>query len=209
MVGCFAKARALAAEQKRIFEDLGQRFMAARFAFAIGSVEILAEDLPAAEREFLAGYDLFAAMGEHSQSLSFSAMIARVVYDQGRYEEAELWVETAEAGSKENVPFGARPLLSRTVHAKVLARGGDFERAEALARRTLQEHKGSDEIEERAVMLMDLAEILVLAERREDAVPVVEEATRLYDQKGHLIGARKTRGFMDQLQSRQSAAGAR
>ena len=148
-------------------------------------------------------------MGEHAQSLSFSTMIARVMYDRGRYGEAEQWVETAVAGPKENLPFGARPLLSRTVYAKVLARGGEFERAEALARRTLHEHKGSDEIEERAVMLMDLAEILVLAERREDAVPVVEEATGLYDRKGHLLGARKTRRFMNQLLSPQSAAGTR
>jgi DNA-binding SARP family transcriptional activator/tetratricopeptide (TPR) repeat protein len=209
MAGRFSRARALAAQQKRIFEDLGQRFMAARFAFAIGSVEILADDLPAAELEFCAGYELFADMGEQSQSLTFAAMIARVVYDQGRYEEAQLWAEAAAAATESNAPVRTRPWLSRTVHAKLLARGGELERAEALARTALADHDASDEIEEHAVMLMDLAEILVLADRPDDAVPVVEQATRLYDRKGHLVSARKTRAFMQQLASARSTTGAR
>jgi DNA-binding SARP family transcriptional activator len=209
MAGRFSRARALAAEQKTIFEDLGQRFMAARFAFAIGSVEILADNPAAAEREFRAGYDLFAGMGERSQSLVFAAMISRVVYDQGRYEEAELWAETAAASPKLNASVRSRPLFSRMVHAKVLARGGEFQRAEALARAALDEQKGSDEIEERAVMLMDLAEILALADRAGEAVPVAEEAKRLYDRKGHLVSARKARAFLDRLASARSITGAR
>jgi DNA-binding SARP family transcriptional activator/tetratricopeptide (TPR) repeat protein len=209
MAGRFPKAHALAARQKRIFADLGLRFMAARFAFAIGSVEILAGDFEAAEREFRAGYELFAAMGEQSQSLTFAAMISRVVYDQGRYEEAELWAETAAAAPERNAPVRSRPWFSRTVHAKLLARGGELERAEALARTALADHEASDEFEEQAVMLMDLAEILVLANRPDDAVPVVEEATRLYDRKGHLVLARKTRAFMQQLASARSTTGAR
>jgi DNA-binding SARP family transcriptional activator/tetratricopeptide (TPR) repeat protein len=209
MAGRFSRARALAAQQKRIFADLGQRFMAARFAFAIGSVEILAGDFEAAEREFRAGYELFAAMGEQSQSRTFAAMISRVVYDQGRYEEAELWAETAGAAPERNPPGRTQPSLSRTVHAKLLARSGELERAEALARTSLADHEGSDEIEERAVMLMDLAEILVLADCPDDAVPVVEEATRLYDRKGHLVSARKTRAFMHHLASARSTTGAR
>src|SRR5204863_3837178 len=107
-------------------------------------------------------------------------------YDQGRYEEAELWAETAAAPER-NTPGRTQPWFSRTVHAKVLARGGELERAEAVARAALADHEGSDEIERRAVMLMDLAEILVLAGRPDDAVPVVEEATRLYDRKGDLV----------------------
>jgi DNA-binding SARP family transcriptional activator/tetratricopeptide (TPR) repeat protein len=207
MGGDFTRARALSARQKAIFEDLGQRFMAARFAFAIGSVEILAKNLAAAEREFRAGYELFAGMGEQAQSLTFAAMISRVVYDQGRYEEADLWAETAAAPNMTS-SVRARPCFSKAVHAKVLARAGEFERAEALARAALDDHKGSDEIEEEAVMLMDLAEILALADRPGDAVAAVEEATRLYDRKGHLVSARDARAFMDRLAVAQSTTGA-
>jgi len=198
MAGDFTRARTLSTRQKAIFEDLGQRFMAARFAFALGSVEILAKNLAAAEREFRAGHDLFAGMGEQSQSLVFAAMISRVVYDQGRYEEAELWAETAAAPNV-TTSVRARPCFSKTVQAKVLARAGEFGRAEALARAALDEHQGSDEIEEEAVMLMDLAEILALADRPEDAAAAAEEATRLYDRKGHLVSARDARAFMDRL----------
>jgi tetratricopeptide (TPR) repeat protein len=208
MAGDFTRARALATRQKAIFADLGQRFMAARFAFAIGSMEILAKNLAAAEREFRAGYDLFAGMGEQSQSLEFAAMISRVVYDQGRYEEAERWAETAAAAPNVTSAARARPWFSQTVHAKVLARAGEFDRAEALARAALDEHKGSDAIEEEAVMLMDLAEILALADRPGDAVPAVEEATRLYDRKGHLVSAGDARAFMDRLAFARSTTGA-
>jgi DNA-binding SARP family transcriptional activator len=207
MAGDFTHARALSTRQKAIFEELGQRFMAARFAFAIGSVEILAKNLAAAEREFRAGYELFAGMGERAQSLSYAAMISRVVYDQGRYEEADLWAETAAAANVTS-SVRARPCFSTTVHAKVLARAGELERAEALARAALDDHKGSDEIEEEAGMLMDLAEILALADRPEDAVAAVEEATRLYDRKGHLVSARDARAFMDRLAVAQSTSGA-
>jgi DNA-binding SARP family transcriptional activator len=199
MAGRFSRARTLAGQQKMIFQDLGQVFMTARFAFAIGSVEMLAGDPAAAERELRAGYELFTAMGERSQSLRFASAISRAVYAQGRYEEAKRWAEMAEAATKMKRSVGTRTLDSRVVRAKVLARGGEFARAEALARAALDEQKGCDEIEKLADMLLDLAEVLALADRADEAVPVIEEATRLYDRKGNVVSARTARARMYQL----------
>ena len=46
---------------------------------------------------------------------------------------------------------------------------------------------------------MDLAEVLRLADRTEEAAPIVEEAIDLYEAKGNLASAGRARAFRGQL----------
>jgi tetratricopeptide (TPR) repeat protein len=72
------------------------------------------------------------------------------------------------------------------VRAKLLARTGDFEEAERLAREATEMAAGTDHFDLRAQSLADLAEVLSLAGKPEESAAAVQEATRLYEQKGNL-----------------------
>ena len=48
---------------------------------------------------------------------------------------------------------------------------------------------------------MALAEVLCLAERPGEAIPVIREALRLFEQKGNVVSAGKARALLDELRS--------
>ena len=77
--------------------------------------------------------------------------------------------------------------------AKVLARRGEPARAEALAREAVAYVEHSDFLPVHAQALMDLAEIRLLAGQPEAATPILTEATRLWEHKGNLVAAARTR----------------
>jgi len=84
-------------------------------------------------------------------------------------------------------------LLWRRSRAKLAAREGDLGRAEALAREAVQVAARTDFLNDHADALVDLAEILVLAGRREEALAEVEEAVSRYERKGNLPSLERAR----------------
>jgi hypothetical protein len=87
----------------------------------------------------------------------------------------------------------------RTARAKILARSGELESAEALAREAVRIGEPSDLLVTRADALSDLAEVLVLAGRRGDSLAVLSEASELYERKGNLTGAARARARAREL----------
>jgi len=55
--------------------------------------------------------------------------------------------------------------------------------------------------------LMDLAEVLRLAGRADEAASAVEDALRLYEQKGTVVSARKARELLEELRASPAQAG--
>jgi len=84
----------------------------------------------------------------------------------------------------------------RSVRAKLLARQGELERAEALAREAVALAAETDFLVLRADALMDLAEVLRAAGRDDEAVPCVEQALELDEQKGNIVGAERGRSSL-------------
>jgi len=85
------------------------------------------------------------------------------------------------------------------VRAKVLAREGRADDAEALARQAVELGRQSDYLNAHADALMDLAEVLALARRSADAADAVADALRLFEQKGNLVAAERARARLDEL----------
>jgi ATP/maltotriose-dependent transcriptional regulator MalT len=77
----------------------------------------------------------------------------------------------------------------RRVRAKLLARRGDVEAAERLAREATTSAARTDFLDLRARAVADLAEVLRLAGRSEESAAAVREAFRLYEQKGNIAAA--------------------
>ena len=83
------EGRRLVDRSRAILEELGFRWAIAAIPFVSGHIERLAGDLEAAEREFRQGIALWYEMGELGAQFTMLAELAEVLYEQGRYAEAE------------------------------------------------------------------------------------------------------------------------
>ena len=192
MRGRFAEARDLYTSAFVILEDLGLRLRMASRRTISGAVELLAGDPVAAERELRWGFERLSEMGERIDRPGVAAQLAEALYEQARYGEAERFVEMSE----QSIP-SARVRYRFAVRAKLLARRGEFDRAEALARETVDLAARDDNLNMHGHALMDLAEVLRLAGRTRDSKECVEAALALYDRKGNTVSAAAARAFLD------------
>ena len=76
-------------------------------------------------------------------------------------------------------------VLWRGTEAKVLARRGEAQQAEALATEAVRLSRETDFLHLQAEALVDLAESLSIADRRDEAAQRLNEAIGLYEAKGN------------------------
>jgi tetratricopeptide (TPR) repeat protein len=123
-------------------------------------------------------------------------MLAEALYSAGSYEEAETFLEQGAAASPDDA-IGQVWLLRTS--AKLTARRGESSEAELLARKAVAIVDDMDSPNTMADTLLDLAEILKLAGRHEEATGAIAEAIRLYEEKGNVVMAKKTRALLEEL----------
>jgi class 3 adenylate cyclase/tetratricopeptide (TPR) repeat protein len=193
--GEFADARNLLARASEAYHELGMRLVAAAIgAFGYGDIEVLAGDYAAAERELRLGYAALEEMGEKGYLSGVASFLAHVLYVQGRYDEAEQYVQICGRESlREDVWVQVLHLSTR---AKLLARHGEHSEAEQLARDAIALCAETDGLEIRAAAALDLAEVLRLAGRAGESAAPIEAAIALYEQKGNLVAAERSRGLL-------------
>ena len=197
MEGRFDEARELLERDRAIIEDVGLRVAAAVASEVWGILEMLAGRPDAAERRLREGYDILEAMGEKSGLSTLAAMLAHVVYAQGRYDEAFRFTETSEEAAPDE-DLSAN-VYWRGGRAKVLARRGRLPEGEKLARNALELAEATDFLNMHAHALLDLGEVLRLAGRGTEAVAAVGEALRLYERKGNEVAAGQARSLQAEL----------
>jgi DNA-binding SARP family transcriptional activator len=191
--GRTAEAQELLARGRRVTGELREGLWVPLFYYALFAV--WEGDPIAAERELRPGYEALRRIGEKSGFGSLAAGLAQAVYAQGRYDEAQ---ELAEESREASRPIDVQGETAwRTVKAKVLARRGEAEAAEELAREAISFVEQSDFLSAHAEGLTDLAEILRVVGRPDEAPPVLEEALRLYEQKGHVVSAARARALLE------------
>jgi tetratricopeptide (TPR) repeat protein len=194
MAGEFDEARELVAAHKELVQELGLRVSAASAAETYGIVEMLAGDPAAAERELGWGYNVLEEIGETQNFPDLAAKLADALYVQGGDERA---LELSKVSEEATPPDDLSPGVQwRAVRAKLLARQGESERAEALAREAVALAAETDFLVLRADALMDLAEVLLAAARETDSVQFVEQALELYEQKGNVVAAEGARAIL-------------
>jgi len=111
--------------------------------------------------------------------------------------EAERYVAVAQStGASDDVITQA---MCRQVRAKVLARGGNRDEAGRLAQEAVALMEPTDALDMRADGLVDLAEVLRLCGRPGEAVESLHRAIRLYERKEHLVGLRRARTILTEL----------
>jgi predicted ATPase/class 3 adenylate cyclase len=204
MRGEFDLARELLADGTQALADLGLNVWAANTAQEAFLIESLAGTPEAAADVLRRSYATLDQMGEHGFSSTIAGFLAQALYAQGDYQEAGRFSRASEeAAAPDDV---ISQMLWRTSRAKILARQGDLERAEALAREAVRLGEPTDLVNTRADALSDLAEVLALAGRLEEALAALEEAAQLYERKGNLTALRRARSTAEKLTVAPSSA---
>jgi class 3 adenylate cyclase/tetratricopeptide (TPR) repeat protein len=190
MRGDFDQARELWAAADKLYEALHLSFRRAARSYIPASIETLAGDYDAAERELRWGYETLEQMGEKSLRITIAAFLAEALYKQGREDEAERVIEVIEelAAADDLVP----QVLGRSVRAKILARRGELEDAEELGREVVRLAENTDFPELKASTALDLAEVLDAAGKSDAAQELVAGAKEIYERKGNVVAAQQT-----------------
>jgi DNA-binding SARP family transcriptional activator len=195
MQGRAAEGVELMNRSLRSMEELGEWIWIV--AFWMSFISLWQEDLASAEDALRPAYAALGAMGERSHYSSITHALAHVAYAQGKYDEAEHMTRECEAASRANDVHSH--ILWRSIRAKVFARRRAFVEAERLGREAVAIAETGDFLLAHGDSVADLAEVLELAGRREEAAAMLRRAIDLYESKGNLLGAARSRVRLEAL----------
>ncbi len=185
MQGAFDHARSLAARGRALFEELGLEMAKARLGMEAASIERLAGDLDAAERELRSAYDALDAVGEKYVLSTVAGFLAQTLLEQGALEEASAVCEKSrELTTEADV---ATEGLWRYVRGRILARQGAHAEAEQITREALACSRRRTRSSTRSSRNVALGEALAAAGRVEEAREALEAARLLAETKGGVV----------------------
>ena len=192
MLGEFEDARAAASHGRAIVEDLGPSVMISMLvATRSGQIEYIIGDFARAEEVERRGYEELKRVGEKSLFSTLAGQLAESAYRLGRYDEAEEFAEASEEAAQ--IDDLASQVLWRVARAKVLARRGEAEAGERLAREAIALDEETDFLIQKTMSFEALGEVLRLADRKEEAAQALLEAVTLHERKGNVVSAKRVR----------------
>jgi len=193
-------ARGFLADGRMLRDDLGPSGAGA--ALASASVERLAGEKATAEKAYRSALRLYGERGEVGFASSLASELAGLLLEQGKHAEALRLTEFSERNAAA-ADMHAQALW-RGVRGRVLAGRGLREEAVRLAGEAAQIAAATDWLSLHADRLVDLGIVLRLEERMDEAVSRLEQALRLYERKGNLVGAARSRALLETGQPRSS-----
>jgi tetratricopeptide (TPR) repeat protein len=199
MDGGFDEARRLVEIGRDIAEGLGLSFAVAATDEELGTLETWAGDTAAAERAQRKNYERLDGLGDEGHKSTAAGILARSLCDLGRLDEAETYAEIALRVAAEDDL--ASQTTGRSVRALVLAARGEFADAEPLAREAVDLYAEAEAPNFQADTWMDLAKVLRMAGKLDEAAGAAREALALYELKGNRPASASTRAFIEELRS--------
>jgi class 3 adenylate cyclase/tetratricopeptide (TPR) repeat protein len=197
MRGEFDVAREHYRRSRAMLEEFGWHLLASLTSLDSGPIELLAGDPTAAEAELRPDHEALERMGERNYLATTAAYLAESLYVQGRLGDAERYAtESAEVAAPDDV---ASQMLWREVAAKIHARKDHHEQADVLARQAVELARTSDDPDAVGTALADLAEVWMLGGRPGDAEKALREALGLFDSKGSVVSAGRTRALLAEI----------
>jgi ATP/maltotriose-dependent transcriptional regulator MalT len=141
---------------------------------------------------------MLSSMNATDALATTTALLAQVVYAQGRLEEAaELCRMTDRHAAAEDTLSQA---IWRGVQAKVLVREGSADEAEDLAREGVALMSQTDLLSLHGDAILDLAEVLRTRERIDEADRAAQTALELYEIKGNATAVGRARLVLTERQ---------
>jgi class 3 adenylate cyclase/tetratricopeptide (TPR) repeat protein len=179
-----------------IAEERGLQVQRGSVMLGAGSIALWAREFTAAERSLRAGWDLLGGLGERGFRSTVGALLAQALVGLGRNDEAER--VALEAMAMTEADDFVSQAVGRAARARVMARRGEFEQAIALAREARATMEPSDYLDHHGDVTAQLAEVLALAGRPDEARAVLAEALELYRRKGAIVPAEAARVMVEE-----------
>ena len=198
MNGEFESARTMYRQARSLLDDLGKSMRAAQSSFDLATIELLAGDPAAAERELRVDYETIVQMGGTYFLSSMAGILARAVRDQGRYQEALELTRTAEAAAADD-DVEAQGLW-RCVRAPILAHTGKTAEAQSLARAALERARQTQMPYLHGLALVAFATVLQVAGHVDEARAVVGEAIAIYAAKGDIVSTARSKDLLASME---------
>jgi len=192
LLGKFGEARRLQSEYHRGLEERGDVLnLGSHLAQDAAALELLDGNPAAAAVIAERGCSILEEAGERAWLSTGACRYAQALYELGRLEEAEEWARKgSDMGDRDDM---ATQIMAGQVRAKVLARRGQRIEAERLAREAMAWSDGTNSPVGQGDVRSDLAEVLELEGRREEATAALHEALERYERKGALVPAGRVR----------------
>ena len=195
--GNLEEARQLVEWADEITVDLEHSLTQAAECISRAMIDLLDDELAAAEATLEEGYRQLERMGGTGHRAVVAAMLARVTLLLGSTDRAEELTRVAERIA---APGHLDVQVKwRSIRAIALARGGETEQAERLAREAVYQADGTDQPDSRAEARVDLAEVLLLDGRRGEAARELTRAIAIYQEKGNEMAERRARRLLDRV----------
>ena len=194
MGGEFEGARTLLRRHRALVEEFPSWGQTVYGWEAESMVEHLTGDLAAEERALRRTRELMEEMDDRARAVSVVALLAQAAVTRGDPDEAITLSEECERFAAED-DYDAQSGWRRA-RARAFARRGRAGEAEVLAGEAVEIVSGTDDINLRAGALLDLSEVL---EDRTETDRTMRSAIELFDEKGNVASARRTRERLAEL----------
>ena len=165
-------------------------------AFESASIELLAGDPRAAAEYASEGRRMHEKLGDREFLGGASATLAAALYELDRLDEADAWASRAAELVRTDTWWQA---AWRSVRGKVLARRGEHGEAQKLAQEAVTISEGTDSLDRQGQAYADLAEVLRLGGKPEEAAAALEESLARFERKGNLVMGERIRTRLDEL----------
>jgi class 3 adenylate cyclase/tetratricopeptide (TPR) repeat protein len=196
MRGDFKAARSHIATGVEILRELGATlYVVAGHPPSI--VDELAGDPEAVEARARAGIEALEAAGESGFLSTTAVFLAKALYARGRDDDALEATRLSESHTAKG--DAASEMGWKAVRAKVLARRGDLQEAERLAREAVAVAERTDQLLEVGDCFVALAVVLQSAGRLEEAASAAGRALETYQRKGNLVSAKRVRRLIEEI----------
>jgi class 3 adenylate cyclase/tetratricopeptide (TPR) repeat protein len=194
MEGEFERARSLYQRANEILSDLGRSVTSSSTSVDWSRVELLAGNPEAAAAGLLADFDALDALGERYFRSTVAALLADVVFELGRRDDADHYAEVAERLADADDAYSQAAW--RAIRAKLMADGGDASGAIETGRAAVAIAGATIDIDQHADMLVALATVYRRIGDPESAGPPLREALELYERKGNRVAADRVRRLL-------------
>jgi class 3 adenylate cyclase/predicted ATPase len=195
----FDEARSLSSSAIAMLEELGHTFQAVSATMDAGQIELLAGDPALAEQILRSGVETLGAAGETMRLSTIAGFLAEALYAQAKYDAADEAITICErAASPDDL---MSQIMARRMRAQLLARRGEFDSGERIAREAVRLVAPSDDLTMKADTLAALAEVLRLGGKTTEAAEALHQAIRLQKQKGNAASVGSLELIADELRA--------
>jgi class 3 adenylate cyclase len=170
----------------------------------LAGIATLAGDHEAAAAYQRRHCDLLQEQGNRAHLSTYAPTLGRSLCALGRDAEAERWAQLGrELGDEHDVMTQS---LWRQVQALVLARCGRHAEGAQLAREAVALTKQTDFLNAQGDALCDLAEVLALSGRSDEAAATLEQALERYGRKKNLASSAQVRKHLSALRGQATSS---